>query len=176
MAAKPRPSKIGIGVEIVGALETAAVMERIGERAYKTRPLMERGLVMLQRSQAARMEKAPWKPLTAQTTSRKIRQGEIPELMRDESRPIGGQPTRAPDAVYYGVTQPSFPGQIKLVTRTMATFGLDSKGKGPFFYARFVQNVKGTQRRLMAIDIDTAVAFTNMVLYWLIFDETKARR
>jgi hypothetical protein len=146
-----RPSQLKAVIEINGDAIAADALVAIGERAFKTRPLMEQSVGVLQNQQARRIESAPYEPLTEETTARKVRELENPEIFRDESRFIKGEPTRHADDLYQAVTSTTHPGQLRRVTRASATFGLKSAGNGPLFYARFVQNVKGKKRRILAI-------------------------
>src|SRR6185312_7122318 len=114
-------------------------------------------------------------PLEDSTAERKEKEGEIPELFRDERRRIRCEDTRDRDALYRALTQVSAPGQLKHATRTTATFGLQSAGQGPFFYARFVQNVKGNKRRILAISTDDAMIITGFI-EWYIMGSTSVER
>lgn len=146
-----RPSQLKAVIEINGDDIVAESLLALGKRAYETRPLMERVVGVLQTQQARRIDAKPYEPLTEETTARKVRELENPDIFRDEARFIKGAPTRMPDDLYQAVTSSSHPGQLRYVTRASATFGLKSAGNGPLFYARFVQNVKGKKRRILAI-------------------------
>ena len=163
----PRPSGFRAQIEVNGDVLAAERLEGIGRRARKTRPLMETIVGVLFTQQRARIASKPWKPLADSTVERKISENENPDIFRDEARRIKGQPTRTPDAMYQALTTPNAPGQLRYITNASAAFGLDSKGRGPFFYARFVQNVKGNQRRILAISADDALQLTQLVASYI---------
>jgi hypothetical protein len=119
---------------------------------------------MLEIAARSRLHKAPWKPLTSGTVARKTAQGEDTGIMRDEWRPIGGTPTRRGDALYTALDGGA--GSFKHATRTTATYGVNTKGD--LFYARFVQNVKGTKRKLLAIPADHAVLMVDRVVSYIV--------
>jgi hypothetical protein len=146
-----RPSQLKAYVDVNGDVAAADALKSIGYRASHTRPLMEQIVGVLQAQQARRIQSDPYTPLAEDTVERKVRELENPATFRDESRMIKGKPTRVPDNLFKAVTSPTHPGQLRVVTRASATFGLKSAGNGEFFYARFVQNVKGTKRRILAI-------------------------
>lgn len=154
----PRPSALRAYIEVNGDILAADAIKSIGRRASHTRPLMEVIVGQLQQQQRARVAAKPWKPLEDSTVEKKTRENEDPEIFRDSSRRIKGVPTRVPDALYRAITQAGAPGQLRLVTRASATFGIKSAGHGELFYARFVQNVKGNQRRILAISETDALA------------------
>lgn len=162
-----RPSQFRAHIEVNGDVHAAERLQAIGKRARKTRPLMEAVVGMLFTQQRARIASKPWAPLADSTVGRKISENENPDIFRDEARRIKGTPTRTPDAMYHALTTPNAPGQLRYVTNASATFGLDSKGRGPFFYARFVQNVKGTQRRILAISEADALELTKLVASYI---------
>jgi hypothetical protein len=157
VAQKVKPAAFRAEVEVFGAKQSAEALRNMGERAYNTGPLMVELLLVLADSQRERMKTAPWAALKENTVERKAEQGEITEIFRDESRPIKGSPTRVPDALYNAITVPGAPGQLRHTTRTWAVFGVQSAGKGQLFYARFVQNVRGTRRKILAISEETAL-------------------
>lgn len=146
-----RPSQLKAVIEINGDALAADLLEAIGRRAYETQPLMEQVVGVLQAQQARRIQSSPYPPLTDETIARKVRELENPGVFRDEARFIKGSPTRMPDDLYQAIVSSNHPGQLRHVTRASATFGVKSAGNGPLFYARFVQNVKGTKRRILAI-------------------------
>lgn len=146
-----RPSQLKAVIEINGDALAADLLKAIGDRAYNTRPLMERTVGVLQVQQARRIQSGAYEPLTDETTARKVRELENPGVFRDEARFVKGAPTRVPDELYQAVVSSDHPGQLRRITRASATFGLKSAGNGPLFYARFVQNVKGKKRRILAI-------------------------
>lgn len=148
-------------VEVEGVAHTADMLARMGARAYNTLPLTEQLAEFLAASQRQRVEEAPWAPLTDDTVARKASQGEDTGILKDEWRPIGGTPTRRGNALYNALTTDGAPGQIKRATRTWAIFGVDTKGD--LFYARFVQNVKGTKRRILAISAADGLAIVEKV-------------
>lgn len=154
-------------VIVSGAHETAAAIREMGRRAYETLPLMEELKELLFESQRERVQSAPWTPLTEGTVERKSAQGSNTAILRDEPRLIGGTPTRSRDALYMALTTDGAPGQIKRATRTWAIFGADSAGNHSLFYARFVQNVKGTKRRILAINEGTASTVTERVANYI---------
>lgn len=161
MAAKPSAFKAYI--EVNGDAQAADMIRGVGARARDTLPLMVELVDVLQMQQARRVAANPYLPLSEETVARKTRENENPETFRDESRYIHHRPTRTPDAMYRALTETTYPGQLKHATRTTATFGLQSAGQGPFFYARFVQNVKGTKRRILAISSDDAMILLGWV-------------
>lgn len=158
-----KPSALRAHVEVNGDAQAAYFIKQIGYRAAHTLPLMTKLVDVLQMQQARRMEQKPWPALAASTVDRKVREGENPDTFRDEARVVRGQPTRMPDALYRAITQPKFPGQLRHVTRASATFGVQSSGSQSFFYARFVQNVRGTKRRILALTPDDALILTGFV-------------
>jgi hypothetical protein len=165
-----KPSAFRAHVEVNGDAQAAYFIRQIGYRAAHTLPLMTKLVDVLQLQQKRRMEQKPWAPLEASTVARKISESENPDTFRDEARRIKGQPTRMPDALYRAITQPNFPGQLRHVTRASATFGVKSAGQGPFFYARFVQNVKGKKRRILALTPDDALILTGFVEFYIMGD------
>ncbi|MGZ4530810.1 MAG: hypothetical protein ACXVXP_00490 [Mycobacteriaceae bacterium] len=158
-------------VEVFGANETAHKILEIGARAYNTLPLMEALKEYLFETQSARVKSAPWAPLTEGTVARKASQGENTEILRDEWRPIKGTPTRVGNKLYLALTLDGATGQIKRATRTWAVFGADSAGNHQLFYARFVQNVKGKKRRILAISEGEALTITQRVGSFIRFGE-----
>lgn len=156
----PKPSAFRAHIEVNGDAQAAHFIEQIGYRASHTLPLMKDLVEVLQLQQKRRMEQKPWAPLEANTVARKVSENENPDTFRDEARRIKGQATRVPDALYRAITVPNAPGQLRYVTRASATFGLKSAGHGEFFYARFVQNVKGKKRRILALTPDDALMLT----------------
>jgi hypothetical protein len=156
-------------VEVNGALQAGERLRMLGSRGYNTLPLTEKLVEVLAASQRKRVEEAPWAPLTEGTVARKVSTGENPAILRDEWRPIKGKATRTGNALYLALTLDGATGQVRAATRTRATFGVNTKGN--LFYARFVQNVKGTKRRILAIDEATALTVTEMVGSWLFFGE-----
>lgn len=158
-----KPSAFRAQVEVNGAAQAAGMIRAVGARARNTLPLMEEMVGLLQMQQARRVRSNPYLPLSEETVARKIREAENPETFRDEHRFIRNHPTRTADAMYHALTEPSYPGQLKHATRASATYGLQSAGQGPFFYARFVQNVKGAKRRIMAISTDDAMIILGFI-------------
>lgn len=158
-------------VEVNGAVESAAMIRSMGSRAYNTLPLMGQLAEYLAQTQRDRVRQAPWIPLADVTVERKIGQGSNPAIMRDEPRRIKGTPTRQRDALYRALTVSGAPGQIKRATRTWAIFGVDSAGNHQLFYARFVQNVKGAKRRILAINEEQALTITERVALYITFTE-----
>lgn len=158
----PKPSAFKAHIEVNGDVQAADALRSIGKRAKNTRPLMEVAVGMLAQQQKRRFDQKPWAPLAAGTVARKEYEAENPEIFRDEARFIKGSPTRVPDELFRAVTVPGHPGQLRYVTRASATFGVQSAGKGPLFYARFVQNVKGKQRRILAISDADALALLKL--------------
>jgi hypothetical protein len=141
------------------------MLARIGARAYQTLPLTEQLAEFLAVSQRQRVQEAPWAPLTEGTVARKASQGEDTGILKDEWRPIKGTPTRRGMALYNALTSDGAPGRIKRATRTWAIFGVETKGE--LFYARFVQNVKGTKRRILAISDTDALTITERVANYI---------
>ena len=158
-------------VEVSGATETAAAFRSMGARAYNTLPLMEVIKERLFEASKERVESAPWAPLTEGTIARKVEQGSNPAILRDEPRMWKGSATRRRDALYTALTVSGAPGQVKRCTRTWAIFGVDAAGNHSLYYARFVQNVKGTKRRILAINQSVALEVTEMVGSWVRFGE-----
>lgn len=154
-------------IKVTGAQETANAILAMGARAYNTLPLMEELKEVLYEASKARVEQAPWTPLKQSTIQRKSAQGQSTEILRDEWRPIKGTPTRQGDALFTALTVDGAPGQIKRATRTWAIFGADSAGNHSLFYARFVQNVKGTRRQILAINESTAMVIVERVANWI---------
>jgi hypothetical protein len=151
-------------VEIEGLKASQDLLKECGERAYHSTLLMEELSEMLEIAARARLAKAPWVPLTGGTVTRKASQGENTAIMRDEWRPIAGTPTRKGDALYAALD--GGPGSYKLATRTTATYGVHTTGD--LFYGRFVQNVKGTKRKLLAIPAEYAVGMTDKVATYIL--------
>jgi hypothetical protein len=162
-----KPSAFRAYVEVNGDKQIEESLREIGHRGSHTTPLMAQMVDLLQFQQARRVQSKPWAPLAAGTVERKAREGENTDILRDESRMIKGVPTRVPDAMYSAIVTPNFPGQLRRVTRASATFGLQSAGRGPFFYARFVQNVRGVKRRILAISQKDALTLLVEVDRWL---------
>lgn len=158
-------SEFRASVEVMGVQHTEDMIARMGARAYNTLPLTVELAEFLARSQRQRVEEAPWAPLADDTVARKASQGEDTGILKDEWRPIKGAPTRRGNALYSALTTAGAPGQIKRATRTWAIFGVDTKGE--LFYARFVQNVKGTKRRILAISATDALTITERVANYI---------
>lgn len=158
----PRPSAFRAEIEVNGDVKAVDAILAVGKRAQETRPLMEAITGMLQSQQRARVNQSPYAPLEASTIDKKIRENEAPVILRDSSRRIKGVPTRVPDALYRAITVPNAPGQLRRITRASATFGVKSAGHGELFYARFVQNVKGKKRRILAISEGDALALVKV--------------
>lgn len=163
----PAASRIRLAVEVSGANKSAEAFGAMAERAYNTLPLTEMLVRELFDISRKRVDRAPWAPLTDGTVARKNAQGEDSGILRDEWRPIKGVPTRKGDLLYTALTQWGAPGQYKRATRTMATFGVQSAGQGPLFYARFVQNVKGKKRRILAVSRADAAGISEMVVRYI---------
>lgn len=157
-------SQLRAVVEIDGLTASEDMIKRMGDRAFNTEVLMEEMAEALEIAARARLSSAPWKPLTAGTVARKASQGEDIRLMHDEWRPIGGTPTRKGEALYTALD--GGPGSYKLATRTTATYGVHTTGD--LFYARFVQNVKGTKRKLLAIPAEFAVGMADKVASYVL--------
>lgn len=155
------PNKLSnhrVVVEVAGAKESAEAIRLMGERAYNTWALTEEMVTFLADEQRERIKKASaYEPLETSTVERKLEEGENPEIFRDEARMIKGTATRERDALYRAVTVPGAPGQLRRNTRTWAVFGVESAGKGKLFYARFVQNVRGHKRKILAISAEGAM-------------------
>ena len=151
-------------VEIAGLDMAEASIKEMGDRAYNTTILMEELMEELEIAARARLADPGWAPLTEGTVTRKASQGEDTSIMRDEWRPIAGNPTRRGDALYTALQ--GGPGSYKAATRTTATFGVNTTGE--LFYARFVQNVKGTQRKLLAIPEQYAVLIVDKTVRYII--------
>jgi hypothetical protein len=158
-------------VTVTGATETADMLRMMGARAYNTLPLMEVIKEKLFQASRERVQSAPWAPLKGTTIARKISQGEDPSILRDEWRPIRGRSTRVGNKLYLALTLDGATDQVKVATRTWAVFGVNAKGNNPLFYARFVQNVKGTKRKILAINQSTALEITEGVGAWIRFGE-----
>lgn len=155
MAKASRPA-FRAEIEVFGVDQTAGRLKAIGARARDTFPLMERIKQVLFEQQAERARSMPWAPLQQVTIDRKIATQEDPTIFHDEWRPIKGSATRVGNKLWFALTMDGATGQIKRATRTTAQFGLDARGNRPLFYARFVQNTKGTQRRLLGISTANA--------------------
>lgn len=166
-------SQLQAEVDVFGADTTAAAIRSMGMRAYNTLPLMEELKEFLFETQSARVKSAPWTPLKETTVARKVATEEDPSILRDEWRPIGGRATRVGNKLYLALTLDGATGQIKRATRTWAIFGADAAGNHQLFYARFVQNVKGTKRRLLAIGEGDALTITAKVANWISFRQTE---
>lgn len=156
-------------VDVSGVTETQAMLRQIGLRAYQTLPLMEELKEVLYEASKERVGSAPWAPLADVTVARKASQGSNTSILRDEPRTIKGTATRRRDALYQALTTDGAPGQVKRATRTWAIFGVNTSGS--LYYGRFVQNVKGTTRRLVAIDEGTAALIVERVGAWVRFGE-----
>lgn len=159
----PKPSAFRAYVEVNGDVRAADAIKAIGHRAAHTLPLMEVVVGQMAQQQKRRVESKPYTPPQANTVARKASENQNPDIFRDEARRIKGQPTRVPDALYRAATSAGAPGQLRHITRASATFGLKSAGNGEFFYARFVQNVKGKKRRIFAISETDALALVKTV-------------
>lgn len=163
-------------ITVMGATATAEKINLMGARAANTLPLMEMIKELLFVQQQRRVQSTPWVPLKEVTIARKMAQGENTAIMRGEWRMIGGQATRIADKLWLAMTLDGATGQIKRATRTTATFGVDSKGNHQLFYARFVQDVKGTKRRLLAISSADAVEILDRVGNWIYVGESALKR
>jgi hypothetical protein len=157
-------SRFRAQVVIEGLHVTEAYMKEMGDRAFATEILMSELAEMLEIAARHRLEKAPWRPLTSGTVARKEAQAENTDIMRDEWRPIAGTPTRRGDALWTALNGGA--GSFKHATRTTATYGVNTKGD--LFYARFVQNVKGTKRKLLAIPAEDAVGITERIVQYIL--------
>jgi hypothetical protein len=157
-------SRFRAQIQVEGVNITEGYLREMGDRAFATEVLMSELAEMLEIAARSRLHKAPWKPLTSGTVARKAAQGEDTSLMRDEWRPIGGTPTRRGDALYTALDGGA--GSFKHATRTTATYGVNTKGD--LFYARFVQNVKGTKRKLLAIPADHAVFMVDRIASYIL--------
>lgn len=151
-------------VEIEGLKVSKDLIKDMGDRAYGTEVLMEELAEGLEIAARARLMGAPWKPLTDSTVARKASQGEDTQIMRDEWRPIAGTPTRRGDALWSALD--GGPGSYKLATRTTATYGV--RTTGDLFYGRFVQNVNGTHRKLLAIPEKYAVGMVDKIITYIL--------
>lgn len=151
-----------------GDLVAADRIAAMGARAFNTFPVMEAVKEMLFEQQKARVLSEPWEPLKSSTIARKERQQEDVSIFRDEWRPVKGSATRVGNKLWFALTVNGATGQIKRATRTTATFGVDSKGNHQLFYARMVQNVKGTKRRILAISAADATILTIKVANYIV--------
>jgi hypothetical protein len=158
-------------VEVNGAVQAGERLRMLGSRAFNTLPIMETMAEFLFESQRARVQTEPWAPLKDVTVARKLSQDEDPGILKDEWRPIKGKPTRVGNKLYLALTLDGATGQVKRATRTTATFGVKSAGKQELFYARFVQNVKGTKRRILALSEADALAVTEGIGSWIVAGE-----
>lgn len=157
-------SKFRANILVEGVTVTEEYLKGMGERAFATEVLMEEMCELLEIAARSRLSGAPWQPLTDGTVTRKAGQGEDTRIMRDEWRPIGGTPTRQGDALWTALDGGA--GSYKIATRTMATYGVNTKGS--LYYARFVQNVKGTKRKLLAIPAEYAVGMVDKIASYII--------
>lgn len=157
-------SRFRAQVTIEGLEVTEGFLREMGHRAFATEVLMEEIAEQLEIAARSRLSGTPWKPLAEDTVVRKSGQGEDTRVMRDEWRPIGGTPTRRGDALWTALD--GGPGSYKVSTRTTATYGVNTKGD--LFYARFVQNVKGTKRKLLAIPADHAVGMVETIVLYIL--------
>jgi hypothetical protein len=157
-------SKFRAQITIEGVNVTEAYLKDMGDRAFATEVLMEEMCELLEIAARSRLAMSPWAPLTADTVARKSSQGEDTRIMHDEWRPIGGSPTRKGDALYTALDGGA--GSYKTATRTMATYGVHTQGN--LFYARFVQNVKGTKRKLLAIPAEYAVGMADKIATYIL--------
>lgn len=162
-----RPSSFRAEIEVNGAAHAAERIAAMGARAFNTFPLMEAMKEVLFAQQKARVLSSPWTGLKDVTVQRKVAQNEDPSIFRDEWRPIGGNATRTGNKLWFALTLNGATGQIRRATRTTATFGVDSKGNNQLFYARFVQNAKGTQRKILAISDADALIITQKAANWI---------
>jgi hypothetical protein len=162
-----KPSAFRSEITVEGVDMTVGEFERMARRAVMTAPLMARISQLLFEQQKARVESAPWAPLKDSTLGRKAAQGENTAIFRDEWRPVKGRATRVGDKLWLALTLDGATGQIKRFTRTTATFGVDSKGNRQLFYARFVQNVKGTKRKILAISSEDALVISMEVAKYI---------
>lgn len=157
-------SRFRANVLVEGVAVTEEYLQGMGNRAFGTEILMEEMCEMLEIAARARLAGTPFKPLTDGTVARKQSQGEDTRLIRDEWRPIGGTPTRQGDALWTALDGGA--GSYKVATRTTATYGVNTKGN--LYYARFVQNVKGTKRKLLAIPAEYAVGMVDKIASYII--------
>jgi len=157
-------SRLRAVVEIDGLMASEALLKDMGDRAFATEVLMEEMTELLEIAARSRLNSAPWRPLTPGTVARKSSQGEDTRIMHDEWRPIAGTPTRQGDALWTALDGGA--GSYKLATRTTATYGVHTTGN--LFYARFVQNVKGTKRKLLAIPAEFAVGMADRVATYVL--------
>jgi len=158
-------TRFSVHMGITGADETCSALEDMALALIKSKPIMVKAMPIIQRQMIERMAEAPWLPLTEGTVERKIGQFENPEVFRDESRPIRGKATRIPDLLYHAIVTPGTPGALRRVTPKSATFGVESKNGQLLWYARFVQNVKGRQRRILAFTPANAIELAELVKY-----------
>lgn len=154
-----KPSAFRAEISVEGVDESVTAFRAMATRAAHTLPLMEEISQILFEQQKTRVEGLPWTPLKQVTIDRKARTNEDTTILHDEWRPLkGGKPSRVGNQLWLALTLDGATGQIKRATRTTATFGVDSKGNHKLYYARFVQNVKGTKRRILAISDEDALA------------------
>jgi hypothetical protein len=157
-------SRFRAQIQVQGVAVTEGYLKEMGNRAFATEVLMSELAEMLEIAARDRLAKKPWKPLTSGTVARKASQAENTDIIRDEWRPIAGTPTRRGDALWTALDGGA--GSFKHATRTTATYGVNTKGD--LFYARFVQNVKGTKRKLLAIPADAAVGMVDRIATYIL--------
>lgn len=162
-----KPSAFRAQVLVNGDVHAAEQIDQMAARAFDTLPLMEEIKDLLFAQQKARVESQPWEPLKDSTIARKARQDQDTSIFRDEWRPIRGTATRIGNQMWLALTLDGATGQVKRATRTTAKFGLDSAGNHKLFYARFVQNVKGTKRKILAISEADALEITLRIAKWI---------
>jgi hypothetical protein len=162
-----KPSSFRAEISVNGDIHAAERIAEMGARALNTFPLMEAMKELLFAQQKARVLSTPWEPLKDSTVARKLAQNEDPSIFRDEWRPMAGRSTRTGNKLWFALTMNGATGQIKRATRTTATFGVDSAGRGSLYYARWVQNVHGTKRKILAISDADALVITMKTANWI---------
>ncbi len=159
-------SSLRVECEVNGDLVTHDMLRLMGQRAYNIAPIGEAIGELLKKDVAARAQGQPWLDITDETKARKERQEELPLVMRDERRPVRGEDTRRPDELWDALTTGS--GTRISFTRTTVKYGIPVQGD--LFYARMVENVKGTKRRLMAVTEEGAFAMAVLVSDYVTFN------
>lgn len=153
-------------VEVFGATQSADRMSALGYRAFNTFPLMKEIGALLYEQQKKRVESRPWTPLNPKTIANKTYAGENPDIFHSEWRMRRGKATRMANAMWDALTIDGAKGQKKRVTRTTASFGVNTKGD--LYYVRFQQGTTHQPRRqVLAINANDAMEITMAITTYI---------